>query len=417
MIKAFKVVFLLLISYNILAQEGTSSPYSFYGLGHQKFQGSVENRMMGGLNVHIDSIHINLANPATYSNLKFSTYTFGATQNFNELKTNTSSAPARRTTLDYLAIGIPTGKKLGFGIGLMPYSSVGYRVVNLTQETNGTSTSFEGSGGVNKAFFGASYRINDNFNFGAEIQYYFGNINSNTIASTNGVQYGTREQNLTNINGFGTNFGLTYFKKLSKSYYLQAHTTFAPNGAFNLDNSRQISLVDITTVGEFPVGDPINSTIGIEKLNIPSSYQIGFGYGKEKKWFVGAEYASQQMSNFGNRYASSLQVNYENAQRFSVGGQFIPKYNSFSSYWSRVTYRAGLRFENTGLVIENESIRDSGITFGLGLPIGYSISNINVGFEFGKRGTTRANLVEENYFNLLLSISFNDRWFVKRKYD
>jgi hypothetical protein len=417
MIKAFKVAFLLLVSYNILAQEGTSSPYSFYGLGHQKFQGSVENRMMGGLNAHFDSIHVNLANPATYSTLKFSTYTLGATQNFNELKTSTSSAPARRTTLDYLAIAIPTGKKLGFGLGLMPYSSVGYRVVNLTEETNGTSTSFEGSGGVNKAFFGASYKIAENFHFGAEIQYYFGNINSSTIAATNGVQYGTREENTTNVTGFGTNFGLTYHKKLAKNYFIQAHSTFSPNGTFNLNNTRSINLVLITSSGEFPVDEAQITNLGSDKLNLPASFQIGGGIGKDKKWFVGVEYASQQMSNFGNRYASSLQVNYENAQRFSLGGQYIPKYNSFSSYWSRVTYRAGFRFENTGLVIENESIRDSGITFGLGLPIGYSISNINVGFEFGKRGTTRANLVEENYFNLLLSISFNDRWFVKRKYD
>lgn len=417
MIKIFKVVLFLLVSYNTIAQEGTSSPYSFYGLGHQKPQSSIENRMMGGLNVHSDSIHINLSNPATYSALKFSTYTFGATQNFNELKTSTSSAPARRTTIDYLAIAIPTGKKLGFGLGLMPYSSVGYRVVNLTEETNGTSTSFEGSGGVNKAFFGTSYRINDNFNVGAEIQYYFGNINSISIAARNDVQYGTREENKTNVNGFSTNLGLTYYKKFSKDIYLQAHTTFSPNSNFRLSGDRSIAVVLISDTGEFPVEEPLSTNLENDKLKIPSSYQIGVGMGKDKKWFVGLEYASQQMSNFGNRYASSLQVDYENAHRFSLGGQFIPKYNSFSSYWSRITFRAGLRFENTGLVIENESIRDSGITFGLGLPIGYSISNINVGFEFGKRGTTRANLVEENYFNLLLSISFNDRWFVKRKYD
>ena len=55
-------------------------------------------------------------------------------------------------------------------------------------------------------------------------------------------------------------------------------------------------------------------------------------------------------------------------------------------------------------------------TFGAGLPVTGSFSNFNVGFEIGKKGTTSANLVQENYFNLNVSFSLNDKWFVKSKY-
>ena len=82
-----------------------------------------------------------------------------------------------------------------------------------------------------------------------------------------------------------------------------------------------------------------------------------------------------------------------------------------------MTYRAGLHFENTGLEINNETINEFGISFGLGLPVGNVFSNANIGFEIGKRGTTRANLVQENFMNLQLSLSLNDRWFQKRKYN
>jgi hypothetical protein len=51
------------------------------------------------------------------------------------------------------------------------------------------------------------------------------------------------------------------------------------------------------------------------------------------------------------------------------------------------------------------------------LPLGGAFSNANVGVEFGKRGTKKASLIEENYTNLLLSLSLNDRWFIRRKYD
>ena len=92
-------------------------------------------------------------------------------------------------------------------------------------------------------------------------------------------------------------------------------------------------------------------------------------------------------------------------------------YNSFNKYFKRVVYRAGVRFEETGLKINNESINEFGISFGIGLPIGRYFSNANLGVEIGKRGTTNQNLVEENFINFQISLSLTDRWFVKRKYD
>ena len=53
----------------------------------------------------------------------------------------------------------------------------------------------------------------------------------------------------------------------------------------------------------------------------------------------------------------------------------------------------------------------------MGLPVGRIFSNANVGVEIGKRGTTNANLVQENFINFQVSLSLNDRWFEKRKFN
>ncbi len=82
-----------------------------------------------------------------------------------------------------------------------------------------------------------------------------------------------------------------------------------------------------------------------------------------------------------------------------------------------MVYRAGIRFEDTGLKIKNESINEFGISFGVGLPVGRFFSNANLGIEIGKRGTTNQNLIEENFINFQISLSLNDRWFVKRKFN
>jgi hypothetical protein len=65
----------------------------------------------------------------------------------------------------------------------------------------------------------------------------------------------------------------------------------------------------------------------------------------------------------------------------------------------------------------NSFMSEVGMTFGVGIPVGNMFSNLNLALEVGKRGTTDANLVEEKFANLKMSLSLNDRWFVKRKYN
>ena len=159
MIKKIILSACLLISFVSFAQQGTASPYSFYGIGDARFKGTLENRSMGGVAVEQDSIHLNIENPSSYASLRQTTFTVGGTFGTSKLKTNEESAKAQRTTFDYLAVGIPMGK-FGAAFGLVPMSSVGYKILNDNSTTEGaTSSQFEGKGGVNKVFFGLGYKI------------------------------------------------------------------------------------------------------------------------------------------------------------------------------------------------------------------------------------------------------------------
>jgi hypothetical protein len=132
---------------------------------------------------------------------------------------------------------------------------------------------------------------------------------------------------------------------------------------------------------------------------------------------LGGKIAYQKTYGQENTYNKASNVGYGRFGSVSLGGYYIPNYNSFSSYAKRIVYRGGLKYEKTGLMINSESINDMGLTLGVGLPISGSFSNVNLGFELGKKGTTNANLVQENYANFSVSFSLNDKWFVKRKFD
>ena len=63
------------------------------------------------------------------------------------------------------------------------------------------------------------------------------------------------------------------------------------------------------------------------------------------------------------------------------------------------------------MYVNEKDINNFGITFGLGLPLGNNLSNLNLGFEVGKKGTTAADLIEESYFKVNLGLSLSDQWF------
>jgi len=437
MIKYLLFVFAFIISVNVKAQQGTASPYSFYGIGSLKFKGTVENRSMGGLSVYNDSIRINLRNPAFYGGQNFLaynnesrpvTYSVGGSTENRNLKSDLGSGKTSSTSFDYLAISIPINK-LGIGFGLMPYTSVGYKLENRNEASN-VSHRYRGEGGVNRTYLSLGYQLDNKLSFGITADYNFGKITNATVQylyneNNEPLAFDTREDNRSDLSGLSFNLGVAYSKKISETLELQTALAYSPEAKLTSNNQRSISRIITDDFGNEAEFDTIESDLesqGLKKtdLVIPSKLTIGAGIGEPRKWFAGIDLTTQNTSNFENALYNYQNVEFENATSVSIGGFFIPKYNSFSSYLKRVVYRSGIRFENTGLKVNNQSIKEFGISFGLGLPVGSGrdfFSNANLGIEIGQRGTTSANLVKENFVNFQLSLSLNDRWFKKRQFD
>ena len=117
MIKRFIVICITIISSAAFAQQGTGSPYSFYGIGSLMAKGTVENRSMGGIGVYLDSIHVNLRNPASYAtgNVKSFPFNgesrpvkfaFAGSMSNSSLESNTGSATTNSAIFDYLATSL-----------------------------------------------------------------------------------------------------------------------------------------------------------------------------------------------------------------------------------------------------------------------------------------------------------------------
>lgn len=413
MIKRFIVIVALFSAFWAKAQENTSSPYSYYGVGITNFKGTVENRSMGGLSTFSDSIHMNLTNPAGYGKLARTTYAVGASVESTKQETQGAEDRTKNVSLDYLGLGVPVGR-FGFGVGLIPYSSVGYRIYDI--EENGASR-LRGRGGMNKVFLSAAYAISRDLSVGVNADYNFGNIQHRRTVVREGIQYGTRDIDRSDISGFNFNFGLDYQTKLKNGLKLHASAVYTPEADITSESYREIGNVLFTANGE-NIFNVKTFDMESQDITLPSKATFGLGIGRPNKWFLGGEYSAfgsiPEISVF-NTPVNDVEYNDGNAYR--LGGYIVPEYSSLTSYFKRVVYRFGGRFEETGLQLNGESIDEFGISFGLGLLIGGDFSNLNLGLEYGQRGTTNSGLIQENFFKLSIGLSLNDQWFVKRKFN
>lgn len=435
MIRTIIVIILLLNSVNFIAQRTSSSPYSYFGIGDQFSPRTVEQNSMGGIGVAFNHYkYLNFTNPAAFADLKYTTYAFGLLNSDLTVKSGTAEQNSISTSLSYVALAFPVGKNAGFSFGMQPLSSVGYSLTNNVLNDEGITTrvsQFKGNGGVNRFYGSFGIKVYKGLSLGLEGDFSFGNI-ENTVTEFN-IDSQRNVNNLENINirGVSIKIGAQYEKELKDKLIVNAGATVKLGNDLSVEGESLTYNFRLTGGGVESIRDTLanengDKLIGIDgDFTLPIKATLGFGVGKTDKWYAGLEYENQDaISTSGLLSISTGAYRYGSSNRISLGGFYLPKVNSISSYWQRITYRAGVRYENTGLLVDGlgntsnfTEIKDFGISFGLGLPL-KRLSTVNMGFEFGKRGTVENNLIQEDYFNFRLSLSLTDtNWFIKRKID
>ncbi|MDY7394773.1 hypothetical protein UMM65_05935 [Aureibaculum sp. 2210JD6-5] len=420
MIKKLIGLSFILLSIQSFAQKNNTSPYSFFGIGEETSQKTVEEMSMGQIGGAFNSSYqLTFTNPAALAYLQLTNYTIAGENKSIQINDGTNKGSSSTASLSYFGLGIPMGTKAGLSFGLQPNTTVGY---SLTEEFNNSEgelteiNAFNGKGGTNRVFLGFGYRLHKNFSIGLEAAYVFGNIENTLLNRRDGVQLATMHKTNSTLSGFAAKAGLQYNTKVSDKLTLKSGAVFhLKNNLSNDGDELLFSLLNTNNGSISPRDTLINRSFNSE-VKKPLSTILSVGLGEENKWYAGLEYNFQNALDFeGGVLANNTRVSYDKMNRISVGGFYIPKINSLSSYWQRITYRAGFSYKQTGLMVNNDKVNDLGMSFGVGLPIGKQLSNLNLGFEFGKRGETKNSLIKENYFNFRLGLTLNDKWFVKQK--
>ncbi len=418
----YTIVFFVLVSIETSAQGNINSPYSRYGVGDLATRQNAYNFSMGGVSIATsNSRYVNPFNPA--SNTSFDTLSFvfsgGINSKIGKLKTDELSTKTDFITLGYLLFGFPINKWLKSSVGIIPYSNIGYNIIDKQKDSiiGNTDFYYKGSGGLNQFYINFGIQLNKNLSVGFGSSYIFGKANLARLIyfpDSIGLLH-TRIDNYVEVGDIYFDFGVQYKKVVAHNLTLGLGAIYTPGQDISTTENYLARTYSGSASGVEIFRDTIESRIENKgSLYFPGKYGFGVMLKKNENWMIAADYSWQNWSNYK---VFGVKNSLKNSMQFSIGGEYQPNRNAITNYWKLVTYRLGFRYNKTYLEVRNNQINEFGISFGVGLPLPRSLSTINFGVEIGQTGTTASGLVQENFMKFTLGIDIWERWFIKRKYN
>ncbi|HCQ30672.1 MAG TPA: hypothetical protein DIU39_10320 [Flavobacteriales bacterium] len=438
MIKKFFLIYILTLSQLVWAQTNTNSFYSKYHFGDLNLSGNIQNAALGNTGIANDSwFNVNFKNPASYANLKLTTFQTSFRVGSVWMKDNSQSSFGNTSTITNISFGIPIAKWTAISFGITPYSAVGYKYTQTYDDDNFGSVQIDaaGNGGISKLYFGNAYKINIDsstfINIGANANYLFGQtLHEAIIYASLADAFNSWYSKTINYSDFTFDAGMQISKKIKfnkriklndstfrskpDSIQLVIGATYAFNKNINTTYTEFIRSFR-TTGGYISYVDTAKFVEDAQTFTtLPKQIGIGIGLHKIDKWMVNADIYYFEV---GTYYSSDSVYQLKNTLQFGIGTEWIPDNSISSSYLKKIKYRLGVYYAPSLLVVGNEQITDMGVTFGMGLPLKKTLSRINFGIVYGTRGTVNKNLIQENYFNIIFGVTINDKWFKKYKYN
>ena len=422
------VLLLTILSGATVAQNNTNSPYTRYGYGQLADQGSGNSKAMGGIAYGLrDKYQTNFANPASYTAVDSLTFMFdgGISMQNTNFSDGTVKKNAKNSSFDYITMQFRLSKWGAMSIGLLPYSNVGYTMASYQENTeapeNSANTTYAGEGGLHQLYLGAGFKIFKNLSVGANISYLWGDITHTRSQSfpSNSTVMPLNTATGMEITSYKLDFGAQYTQALNKKSSLTIGAVYSPKHKLNNDYTSIVIMGASSSSYGTEYKDVLDAT-----FELPNTFGVGFTYNYDKRLTVGADYSLQQWSktNFGVvtsdenvRQDFNETFTYCDRTKISVGAEYIPNLIG-RSYFAHIKYRLGAYYTTPYYKIDGKKAsREYGVTAGFGLPVPRSRSILSISGQFVRVKGLETNMVNENIFRVSIGLTFNERWFFKRR--
>ena len=430
--RIFLLTVFLVIGVCVHAQNGTYgaySPYSIYGIGDISKEGTAYNKSMGGVGIaNRNNRFINIQNPAAVTardSLAFMA-DFGLVQG-NTVYSQGDRKSAHNTFNIYdFVMTFPIYRSSAFKVGITPYSDMGYDFssVETNPEIIGNTGNITydsyGSGSVYQAFFGAGVTFWKRLSVGADMIYYFGNLDKITNMDYSDASYRSLNSGseLT-VRGLTGKFGLQYEQKLGGDVSMVIGATYklGTNMKGYSTNYRYANQSSVTDTLKYNV-----DTLAKTGVRFADEIGVGIAFKGGDKWSAEFDYIRSDWRGTGLDKAAGFAVNGQSvftsavSQSFRAGFEIVPNRNDIRYYMKTCSYRVGVYYDQAYYKMDGNNVNSMGITLGMTLPVFKLYNGISIGVDLGQRASTRNNMIRERYATFNIGFNIHDIWFRKVQY-
>ena len=430
--RIFLLTVFLIISLSVSAQEGAYgaySPYSIYGIGDISKEGSAFTKSMGGVGIATRNRRfINYTNPAAITardTLSFMA-DFGLEQKNTVYRQGDIRSANNTFNIHNFVMSFPIWRSSAFMVGITPYSDVGYDFSSIETDkdiignTGNISYDSFGTGSVYKTFIGAGATFWKRLSVGAEMIYYFGNINKRTEMNYSDDSF--RSVNAGNelaLRGVTGKFGLQYDQKLGGDVSMILGATYRMGTDVKGYSTSYRYAVQSGVV------DTLKhhiDTLGAGKIRFADEIGVGLSVRGGEQWMIEFDYLRSNWSKSGFENTAGFAVSGSSvftstvSQSFRAGFEIVPNRNDIRYYFKRCAYRAGVYYDQSYYKLDGHSVNSMCITFGITLPVYRLYNGISLGVDIGQKSSTRYNMIRERYAMFVIGFNIHDLWFIKNQY-
>ena len=430
--RIFLLAVFLVIGVCVHAQDGTYgaySPYSIYGLGDLSKEGTAYNKSMGGVGIaNRNNRFINIQNPAAVTardSLAFMA-DFGLVQSNTVYRQEDKKSAHNTFNIYDFVMTFPIYRSSAFKVGITPYSDMGYDFSSVETNpeiignTGNITYDSNGSGSVYQAFFGAGVTFWKRLSVGADMIYYFGNLDKITNMDYSDASYRSLNSGseLT-VRGLTGKFGLQYEQKLGGNVSMVIGATYklGTNMKGYSTNYRYANQSSVTDTLKYNV-----DTLAKTGVRFADEIGVGIAFKGGDKWSAEFDYLRSDWRGTGLDKAAGFAVSGQSvftsavSQSFRAGFEIVPNRNDVRYYMKTCSYRVGFYYDQAYYKMDGNNVNSMGITLGMTLPVFRLYNGISIGVDLGQRASTRNNMIRERYATFNIGFNIHDIWFRKVQY-
>jgi hypothetical protein len=395
--------------------QNTNNPYSIYGIGDIDFRAYNRTSGMGNTGLALpSSYYIIDNNPAAIAGLVRSFYVVDAGVVAKSVKysgdpINAGNSNNKDFWIKRFGLAIKLNKIWASAVGIRQFSNVNYKFTG-DKPVEGSSatyaTDYEGDGGLNEYYWTNAVSLGKHIAVGLKSAVIAGSINQAETITDPGLQSTITTNRQDYYGQLRFQAGALYGTAVNKKWDLSLGGRFEPR--VKITSERTLNVSQNTTA--LITNDLLKDGL----FYLPNTYAGGIALKHNKKTTFALDYVYEDWSSLhiiedGWQLISS--------DRVSAGVEFSQQKKIGSQAFEKKYFQLGAFLNNSYLQIRNTPIQEFGFTAGMGGALNTSF-HYNLALEAGTRGTTRANLIRENYIQLTIGISFRDFLFSKgKKYD